>query len=397
MPRTRCCAWSSTASARADPDRRARGSATASVGLPLRHPPPGRERDGVLRCLSTSALRHLVAITGSLPRKADNPAVPITVAEQVESTQAAMEAGATIVHCHVRNDDETPDLGPGAVRAPARGPAPALPGPHRAVLDRRPLRRRPRARRHAAAQARHGLALGRLQQLPDPGLRELPGPGRLAGRRDADAMASSRRSRRSTSRHIFQAVGMAEAGRLAAPALRPVRDGGEERDAGRPRDLRLLRRHAQAPRARRDWPGRGSARTRSRSTLVAGARRPLPAPGSRTTCASTATGSRPPTPRWSSGWSGSARNTAGGRRRSPRRAPCSPSGRGGEPMNPILWQPRPEAAAGPRSPRSPASAASKGRRRSSSSGSGRSRIRRRSGRRCGISAGSEPAGPPIGC
>lgn len=30
-----------------------------------------------------------VAITGSLPTKADNPAVPITVAEQVESTQAA--------------------------------------------------------------------------------------------------------------------------------------------------------------------------------------------------------------------------------------------------------------------------------------------------------------------
>ena len=30
-----------------------------------------------------------VAITGSLPRKSDNPAVPITVTEQVESTHAA--------------------------------------------------------------------------------------------------------------------------------------------------------------------------------------------------------------------------------------------------------------------------------------------------------------------
>ena len=49
-----------------------------------------------------------VAITGSLPKKKDNPAVPITVAEQVESTQAAYEAGATLVHLHVRNDDETP-------------------------------------------------------------------------------------------------------------------------------------------------------------------------------------------------------------------------------------------------------------------------------------------------
>lgn len=53
-----------------------------------------------------------VAITGSLPRKSDNPAVPITVPEQIESTQAAFEAGAAIVHCHVRNDDQTPSSDP---------------------------------------------------------------------------------------------------------------------------------------------------------------------------------------------------------------------------------------------------------------------------------------------
>ncbi|WP_372836463.1 3-keto-5-aminohexanoate cleavage protein, partial [Puniceibacterium confluentis] len=48
-----------------------------------------------------------VAITGSVPKKADNPAVPITISEQIESTQEAFEAGASIAHCHVRNDDET--------------------------------------------------------------------------------------------------------------------------------------------------------------------------------------------------------------------------------------------------------------------------------------------------
>ena len=53
-----------------------------------------------------------VAITGSLPTKADNPAVPITVSEQVESTHQAFEAGASIAHCHVRNDDETPSSDP---------------------------------------------------------------------------------------------------------------------------------------------------------------------------------------------------------------------------------------------------------------------------------------------
>lgn len=49
-----------------------------------------------------------VAITGSLPTKSDNPAVPITVSEQVESTQEAFEAGATIVHAHVRDDTGKP-------------------------------------------------------------------------------------------------------------------------------------------------------------------------------------------------------------------------------------------------------------------------------------------------
>jgi uncharacterized protein (DUF849 family) len=53
-----------------------------------------------------------VAITGSVPRKEDNPAVPITVSEQVESTHEAFEAGASIVHAHVRNEDQTPSSDP---------------------------------------------------------------------------------------------------------------------------------------------------------------------------------------------------------------------------------------------------------------------------------------------
>jgi 3-oxoadipate:acetyl-CoA acetyltransferase len=47
-----------------------------------------------------------VAITGSVPRKKDNPAVPITPAEQVESTKQACKAGATLAHIQVRNDNE---------------------------------------------------------------------------------------------------------------------------------------------------------------------------------------------------------------------------------------------------------------------------------------------------
>ncbi|WP_227270705.1 BKACE family enzyme [Roseobacter weihaiensis] len=52
------------------------------------------------------------AITGSVPRKSDNPAVPITVSEQIESSHAAVEAGASIIHAHVRNEDETPSSDP---------------------------------------------------------------------------------------------------------------------------------------------------------------------------------------------------------------------------------------------------------------------------------------------
>ncbi|MDU8911768.1 3-keto-5-aminohexanoate cleavage protein [Aestuariicoccus sp. MJ-SS9] len=53
-----------------------------------------------------------VAITGSVPRKADNPAVPISIEEQVESTHEAFEEGASICHAHVRNPDETPTSDP---------------------------------------------------------------------------------------------------------------------------------------------------------------------------------------------------------------------------------------------------------------------------------------------
>ena len=53
-----------------------------------------------------------VAITGALPRKKDNPAVPVTPDEQIESTHEAFEAGASLVHIHVRNPDESPGSDP---------------------------------------------------------------------------------------------------------------------------------------------------------------------------------------------------------------------------------------------------------------------------------------------
>ncbi|MEJ2156184.1 MAG: 3-keto-5-aminohexanoate cleavage protein [Desulfobacteraceae bacterium] len=69
-----------------------------------------------------------VAITGSLPRKEHNPAVPVTVEEQIASTREAFEAGATIVHVHVREEDQSPSSDPAKFKAVLEGVREQCPG-----------------------------------------------------------------------------------------------------------------------------------------------------------------------------------------------------------------------------------------------------------------------------
>jgi 3-keto-5-aminohexanoate cleavage enzyme len=69
-----------------------------------------------------------VAITGSVPRKKDNPALPVLPSEQIESTRAAFEAGATLVHIHVRNDDESSSSDPERFRQVQEGVRKHCPG-----------------------------------------------------------------------------------------------------------------------------------------------------------------------------------------------------------------------------------------------------------------------------
>ena len=69
-----------------------------------------------------------VAITGSVPTKKDNPAVPISISEQIESTQECFELGASIAHCHVRNDDGTPSIDPDKYRRLKEGIEKYCPG-----------------------------------------------------------------------------------------------------------------------------------------------------------------------------------------------------------------------------------------------------------------------------
>lgn len=68
-----------------------------------------------------------VAITGSLPTKAHNPAVPISISEQIDSACEAFEAGASLVHLHVRNDDGSPSSDPDKFAAFSEGMRAACP------------------------------------------------------------------------------------------------------------------------------------------------------------------------------------------------------------------------------------------------------------------------------
>lgn len=53
-----------------------------------------------------------VALNGAVARKIDNPAVPISPSEQIEAAHEAFEVGASLVHIHARNPDETPGSDP---------------------------------------------------------------------------------------------------------------------------------------------------------------------------------------------------------------------------------------------------------------------------------------------
>lgn len=156
-----------------------------------------------------------IAITGSLPRKAHNPAVPISVAERVESAHDAFEGGARIVHAHVSNEDETPTSDPERFACLLGGLRRHVPqmiaqfstgGRSGAGHERGG---------NAADQARHGVADRRLHQRPDPRLREQPRSGGLAGLRDAELRHQARDRGFRPQPHL-QAVHMAQDQRLRA-------------------------------------------------------------------------------------------------------------------------------------------------------------------------------------
>ena len=179
-----------------------------------------------------------VAITGSLPQKSNNPAVPVTVAEQIESTHEAFEAGASVAHCHVRNDDGSPSSDPERFAGCWRGCVPHCPGLIVQLST---------GGRSGAGQERGGmlplrpdmasLAVG-SNNFPDAGLREQPRSGRLAGNRDA--APRSQAGDRGVRPEPHLPGRRDDRGRpTGRPAARAVRDGREERHARRSRSVRI--------------------------------------------------------------------------------------------------------------------------------------------------------------
>lgn len=57
-----------------------------------------------------------VALTGMVPTKTDNPAVPITAQEVAQDAAAVVAAGASIIHLHPRDRDGHPTTDPGIYR-----------------------------------------------------------------------------------------------------------------------------------------------------------------------------------------------------------------------------------------------------------------------------------------
>ena len=204
-----------------------------------------------------------VAITGSVPRKKDNPggADDALGADRVDASRPSGGGDPRAYSC--AQSRREPVLRPRFVRSGPGGAAQALPGHDRAIFDRRARPRPGCARLVAAAEARHGLAVDRLGQFSDHRLRERDRPGRGSRRQDA-------RARHPAGNRDFRSLAYprrAPAHRRGADARRApraIRDGRQKRDAGAGASARHFARTRRAACCRRrPGPRRASASTRA--------------------------------------------------------------------------------------------------------------------------------------
>jgi uncharacterized protein (DUF849 family) len=206
----------------------------------------------------------------------------------VESTQAAYEAGATLVHPHVRNDDDA-DLPADRFALVLDGIRKHCPGMITQVST---------GGRSGAGRARRRLrpdmaSLASGSVLPDPSTTtpdlvdwlaaEMKTYGIKPEIEAFDLSMIFKRSRRTRAR--------------SGLAAHPVRHGHQERHAGRSRGFGFYVRTLARLAPDATWTGAGIGKEQLTLAVVARARRPLPH-RPRTTFASTATPWRRRTRRW---------------------------------------------------------------------------------------------------
>ena len=173
------------------------------------------------------------AITGSLPRKEQNPAVPITVAEQIESTHEGVRGGR-VPRARARAQRRSEhELGSGSLRRVSARGATRVSGDDRAVLHRGAEWLRLGAWRELGAPSRHGLARHRLGELPHEHLREFTRPHRGArhGHAHPRHQTGGGGLRR---RDALQRGALREGGLVEVAPARAVRARYQERVARRP-------------------------------------------------------------------------------------------------------------------------------------------------------------------
>ena len=277
-----------------------------------------------------------VAITGSVPRKKDTPAVPITAAEQIESTHEAFEAGAALVHIHVRDTDEASGSDPAMFAQVQEGVRKHCPG--MIVQFSTGGRGREAERgRHAPPRARHGVARHGLGQLPDDIYENPPDfvddlandmleHGHQAGDRDLRRRHALHRGRAREARLLRRRCTCSScSASRALPARRSL--------------LEFLVAELEAVLPGATWTAAGIARHQLEVTQWASSSAATAARASRTTSASTRSGSRRATPSSWRGWSTCATSTVGAPRPPRRRARSSGSPRLKRSLSPFPLHP----------------------------------------------------------
>lgn len=116
----------------------------------------------------TELPRLMVAPNGARRTKADHPAIPVTIAETVETAVACYEAGAGAIHFHVRDEDQRHALDAGLYREALAELEGAVPDMHLQVTTEAVQHYQPEQMRKLATElVPPGISIALTEMMPD--------------------------------------------------------------------------------------------------------------------------------------------------------------------------------------------------------------------------------------